>query len=145
MGGEARDPIPDAEALVCAMALSPGVYSRNRMFGLFDEPRVRAARSRARFVRSVARELAGRAGAVSDVRLEELDSGRVRVRFRIPRLAATREVELTALERALLVYLSEAMGARVLHPVGDEKERVTGALARLAGPLRADAGRIDTR
>jgi hypothetical protein len=142
---EAPEQIPDAEALVCAMALHPGVYSRNRMFGFFDEPYVRAARSRARFVRSVARELAGRAGSVSDVHIDELPEGRVRVRFRIPRLSASREVELTALERALLVHLSAAMGAHTLVPVGDEKERVLEALGRLVGPLRTEPGSIDTR
>ena len=118
----------DLEALTAAMATVPLLYSRNRLFALFNEPVVRRARVRARLVRGLLRFI-GRADA-------EVDLGtlgeRVRVGYRIPRLRLSRSVTLTDFELSLLRTLL----AKIPHPIvlaeheGD-RARVDAALARL--------------
>jgi len=131
----------DLEALTAAMATVPLLYSRNRLFTLFNEPVVRRARVRARLVRGLVRFI-GRTDAEVDLastdppkagrRDGEASSDRVRVGYRIPRLRLSRSVTLTDFEMALLRTLL----AKGPHPTSlalkdDDRARVDAALARL--------------
>src|SRR5581483_6415764 len=90
----------DLEALTAAMATVPLLYSRNRLFTLFNEPVVRRARVRARLVRGLVRFI-GRTDAEVDL-TERAGDEKVRVGYRIPRLRLSRSVTITDFELALL-------------------------------------------
>ena len=118
----------DLEALTAAMATVPLLYSRNRLFTLFNEPVVRRARVRARLVRGLVRFI-GRTDAEVDLMASE---DRVRVAYRIPRLRLSRSVTLTDFELSLL----RALLAKGPHPAAlaskdGDRARIDAALARL--------------
>ena len=48
---------PDPNALLCALILAPGTYSRNRFFDMFEASAARAVRRRALRVRSMVIQL----------------------------------------------------------------------------------------
>jgi len=124
---EAPDPVM-ISALTAAMAMVPGLYSRNRMFALFADPLVRRARSRARSVRGLLR-FVGRADAV--VHVVEHD-GRARITYRIPRLRLSRAVQVTDFELALLrVIVARGEHPSVLHERPGDRARIDAALLLL--------------
>ncbi|CAN5650194.1 hypothetical protein BH09MYX1_BH09MYX1_30570 [soil metagenome] len=125
----------DADALAVGMALVPDLFSRNRMYGLFDDPVVRQARSRARLVRSVFRDLAGHNGEVTELLVDET---RTTVRYRVRALSLERTVELGGVELAVLALLCERAGATALHVTKEQRRLVDVVLARL--PKMKDAG-----
>jgi hypothetical protein len=45
-----------ADAVMVALIVAPGVYSRNRMFALFEDAAMKAARKRANLVRGIVRQ-----------------------------------------------------------------------------------------
>src|SRR5580698_7651553 len=105
---------PDREALIVAMALVPGMYTRNKLFALHREPEVRRARARAAMIRGVVRQLAGDRGEPEGIAL--VRHGEVSVlRFRVPQVSFERRVELSEIERACLVFLAARAGVRGLH------------------------------
>jgi len=119
----------DVAALTAAMALVPGLYSRNKMFALFQQGAVRRARSRARMLRALLR-VVGHADA--DVDLSTKD-GRVTLHYRIPRLRLERTVQITEFELSVLrVLLASGPRPRVLEPAPTDRPRVEEALSRLA-------------
>jgi hypothetical protein len=118
----------DLEALTAAMATVPLLYSRNRLFTLFNEPVVRRARVRARLVRGLVRFI-GRTDAEIDLTASE---DRVRIAYRIPRLRLSRTVTLTDFELVLLrTLLAIGPHPAMLAPKDDDRTRVDAALARL--------------
>jgi len=126
----------DVESLTVAMAIAPGVYSRNRFFDLFKTTEVRRARTRAAVVRGIVQHLAllhreGGDVAVS-VGLDRHD-GRVGFRYRVPALCFERKTDLTELETSCVLYLAERAGLPGLAPSSSEKEGLHGALRRLSG------------
>lgn len=122
------------EALACAMAIVPGAYSRNKMFALYEQPEVRRAKSRARAMRSLGRELAGRLGEACNIELEEKDKGYI-LRFRIPSVRMGRTADLTPSELACVVHLVGSFGgsAKWAPP---HREILEGTLAALPLDLR---------
>ncbi len=118
-------------ALTVAMALVPGLYSRNKMFGLFDDPTVRRARSRARLLRSIAKHLGGEVAPVAG--LVVTVGARTSVRYGIPSVRLSRAVELTRLELAALRVLLARAGScpAELGSSEDDRPLVDAALARL--------------
>src|SRR5689334_9612403 len=90
----------DREALVVVMTIAPGVYSRNKMFRLFEDARVRSARRRAATLRGVARQLA--TSNVADVMVARVAGGEgaVVLSYRIGAVRLVRRVELSAAEHA---------------------------------------------
>ena len=116
------------DSLTAAMAMVPGLYSRNRMFALFEDPVVRRARSRARMLRGLVR-FVGR----SDAEVELADHGeRVSVTYRIPRLRLARTVQLGDFELAVLrVLLARGPHPGALDEHADDRARVDAALALL--------------
>jgi hypothetical protein len=127
-GGDHHAPEELVQALTAAMAMVPGLYSRNRMFALFADPAVRRARARARTVRGLLR-FAGRADI--ELAIAEHD-GRVRVAYHLPRLRLSRTVQLGDFELALLRVLA-AKGAHpaVLGERPGDRARIDAALALL--------------
>lgn len=116
------------DALTAAMAMVPGLYSRNRMFQLFTDPMVRRARSRARLIRGLVRFL-GRADA--EVEMHHHD-GRVRVSYRIERLRLSRTVQIGEFELALLrVLLARGPHPAIVEEQPNDRARVDAALALL--------------
>ena len=119
----------DVAALTAAMALVPGLYSRNKMFALFEQSEVRRARARARMLRGLLRVI-GHAHA--DVELVNKD-GRVRLHYRIARLRLERTVQISEFELSVLrVLLASGPRPRALEVVPSDMPRVEEALARLA-------------
>ncbi len=118
----------DADALVVGMALVPDLFSRNRMFALFHDPVVRQAKSRSRLIRSVARDLAGKNGPVTDL---VVDDTRATVRYRVPSISVERTVELNRNELAVLALLCEKAGATALAVTPEQRKTVDVVLARL--------------
>ena len=101
----------DSEALAVALSVAPGVWSRNKLFSLFKDPRLARARARARLVRSVVGELARH----PDVQVAEPveASGHVRFAYAIAELSFSRRVDLSRLEAATVRYLLEKANARI--------------------------------
>ena len=121
-------PTRDLEALTAAMATVPLLYSRNRLFALFNEPVVRRARVRARLVRGLLRFI-GRADAEVDL---AASADKVRVGYRIPRLRLSRSVTLSDFELSLLrTLLAKGPHPSALAEREGDRARVDEALARL--------------
>jgi len=126
----------DVDALTVAMALAPGVYSRNRFFELFKAPEVRRARSRARVVRGIVQHLAVllRDGAVvAECVAFERGAGRVRLSYRVPTLSFERRTELSELEASCVLHLAERAGLAGFAATADDREALHAALLRLSG------------
>ncbi len=119
----------DDAAVIVVMAIVPNLYSRNRMFGLMSEPRMRRARKRAIALRTVVRQLAS--GGARDIVLEPW-SGGVRLGYALPRLAYVRRIELTELERATVSFLLERVGSTALPCSTEDRALVERTIAGLA-------------
>jgi hypothetical protein len=121
------------EALTVAMALAPGVYTRNRMFDFFAKGAVQRARSRAATVRGIVPHLL-RAQTVSIANEgPHTTTGEPSfvLRYRIPSVRLARVVELSRAELAALRVLAARANVHVL-PVADADHAVVDAtLARL--------------
>lgn len=99
-----------AETLTVAMAVAPGVYSRNRHFSLHQRPEARAARRRAALVRGIVRHLAV-AVAVRVERASDDDrEGALEVSYRVDALAFERTARLSSAELACVRYLARKIG-----------------------------------
>ena len=125
----------DVDALTVAMALVPALYSRNKMFKLFDDPIVKKARSRARLLRSVFRHLCGHGGRVTEFRLVRGDV--FTLHYRIPTVALKRHVELSRVELACLVHLCDRAGVGFLPPSDDDRAILDAVLVRLPADVHA--------
>jgi hypothetical protein len=122
------------EALSCAMAIVPTAYSRNKMFAFYKQPEVRRAKARARAMRSLGREIAGRLGRATDIELTQTDTGWV-LRFRIPSVGMGRTADLSQAELACVVHLVGAFGGEAKW-APPHREILEGTLARLPIDLR---------
>jgi hypothetical protein len=122
---------PDIEALTVAMALAPGVYSRNRHHDLYTDPGVRRARARAAVLRGLVRQLGGAEGPLEGMALDRTSSG-AELRYRLTRVGLERRSRLTRIEAACVAYLAERKGIASFDlPPGDRAE-LFAALRRLA-------------
>ena len=120
---------PDADALLAALVLAPGVYSRNRFFELFRDADLHRVRARAAQLRSVVRHLGGKAKVDGPERREGPD-GSVKLRYGIASINFRRSITLSRFEAALL----DVALARVRNeaPPPDAGVRVSEVLRRLA-------------
>jgi hypothetical protein len=121
----------DPEALTVAMALAPGVYSRNRHHTLHQDPRVRHARRRASLLRGLVRQLAGAEGPLESVVMERT-TPYVLVRYRITRVGVDRVAQLTRIEAACVLHLASRAGIAGFEPTADDRAQLFVALHRLA-------------
>ncbi len=126
-----------AGALTCAMALVPGLYGRNKLFGFFRDPVVMHARSRARLIRSVIRQLAtGTATKVVATRGVPCI-----VTYEVPSLHMSRRVELSELELACLSFLAARSKIAGFPLAPGDRASLDVALATLPTAPRLDAHR----
>jgi hypothetical protein len=119
----------DPDAVMVALIVAPGVYSRNRMFSLFENAAMKAARKRANLVRGIVRQwmLHSR----SDLGITFAHEG-VRLTYAIESVHLRCEVLLTDLEAACLRYVCSRGPKAVLASQTTDAERVLEMLARLA-------------
>ncbi len=104
----------DSEALAVALSVAPGVWSRNKLFSLFKDPRLARARARARLVRAVTNELTRHAPSGGVEVAEPVEaSGHVRFSYSIAELSFSRRVDLSRLEAATVRYLLDKAGLHV--------------------------------
>jgi hypothetical protein len=119
----------DPDALLCALVLAPGAFSRNRFFSLYENPVLRKVRGRAARIRGIIRQLVGDTRRRGEVVGEQiLDDGRVLMRYRVAELRYSRTTALSALEAATLRYALHRAGAGSLSD--EDRIRVEDALNR---------------
>jgi hypothetical protein len=116
----------DADALLCALVLAPGAFSRNRFFHLFEKPELARVRRRATRVRGILRQLSSGAEVTGEI---ELADGRRMLRFRVPALGLSRTAALSRLEAATMRFALARAERRTPEP-GD-RNLVEEALKRL--------------
>ena len=120
------------DGLLCALVLVPPSFSRNRFFGMFQEPAVNKGRRRAARVRGIIRQLLGQGRQKAELTGEAvLDDGQVLLRFRVVGMSYDRTAALTQLEAAALRYALHRAGAGTLDDA--DKRLVEEALTRLGG------------
>ncbi len=118
---------PDHDALLCALVLAPGAFSRNRFFELFEQPDLRRLRRRAARVRGILRQLSSGAEVTGEL---ELADGRRLLRYRVTELGLSRTAALSPLEAAALRFSLARTQKTAVDP-GD-RAIVEMALSRLA-------------
>jgi hypothetical protein len=127
----------DPEAITVALAVAPGVYSRNRFFALFESKAMKAARKRAGLVRGILKQWSqarhfGESAFV--IRFEPLaanaDSS-VRVHYEAAHLALRCDVELSAVECACLRYLASRATPPLCPENAADRDSVLASLAKL--------------
>ncbi|MDP9036781.1 MAG: hypothetical protein M3O50_18435 [Myxococcota bacterium] len=122
------------EELVVAMALVPGLLSRNRSFALFEDPNVRRARRRALALCAIVRQLADCRGNVQALRIARGTVG-YELSYNVPAIKVRRRALLSALEAACVRYLAQRSGVSALHASEEDRSAIDAALRRLAsGP-----------
>lgn len=130
-------PEVDLDALLAALILAPGTFSRNRFFWLFERPEAAKIRRRAARIRSILRQLAGTPKPVAEIVGERvLSDGQVHLRYRVDELGYTRTAALSSLEAATLHYALHRSGKAPL--TSDERVAVEEALSRLNRSLGVD-------
>jgi hypothetical protein len=119
-------PSPNADALLCALVLAPGAFSRNRFFHLFERPELARVRRRATRVRGILRQLSSGAEVTGEI---ELADGRRMLRFRVPALGLSRTAALSRLEAATMRFALARAERRT--PDANDRALVEEALKRL--------------
>ena len=119
--------------MTVAMTIVPGVYSRNKLFAMFTDSRVRAAKRRAATLRGVARQLASK--EIGSVEVARREDGACVLSYRIRAVRLARTIELSELELACVAYVARRGGSRALEATERERALIDTALARLAAGL----------
>ncbi len=128
----------DADALFVALVLAPGTFSRNKFFALFQDSELMHARTRAKAVRSLIKELTepwahpGERPSRSCPIIEEEyeQEGELHLTYRVEELNYKRSILLTPLEAATLRYSLHQSHLREL--ASSDREMVERALSKLA-------------
>ncbi len=117
---------PDPDALLVALVLCPGAYSRNRFYSMYATPEGSAVRRRAALVRSIVASLAhpdplrrGRIVAIDEMQGDRHGS----LTYVVSSLGLRRSTLLTALELSIIQYA-------VMRRVGTIEGLETGESAR---------------
>lgn len=101
---------PHPDALFVALVLCPGVYSRNRFYGLYADPEVLAVRRRAALVRSIIAELCHpdivRRGKILSIE-ESAIPGQTTLTYVVASLGLRRTTTLSPLESMVIRYAAE--------------------------------------
>lgn len=126
----------DAEAVMVALVVAPGVYSRNRMFSLFEKSAMKHARLRATLLRGILRQWMGYKREDVRISFPEAQAGQVRLQYSIESIRLRCEVALTELEAVCLRYVASRGPTPVLAAHEDDAKTVQQVLGRL-GPQSA--------
>lgn len=127
-------PVIDDEALLCVLVLAPGAFSRNRFFGLFEDPNRKKLRRRAGRVRGIIRQLLNPIRGNAEILGERvLEDGQVLLRYQIEELNFSRTAALSRLEAAALRYALHRSGRGEL--ADDDRMLVEDAVSRLSRGL----------
>jgi len=136
---------PDPEALLVALVLCPGTYSRNRFFELFQDPTFFAVRRRALLLRSIILEVTqgdpARRGHIVTIDEPRDADGRAMITYVVPSMNLKRTTALTDLELSLVRYaLAAKSGPFEPLAEGDPiRGRIEDALQKLAPDLTSFA------
>jgi hypothetical protein len=142
---------PDLDALLVALVLVPGTYSRNRFFALYTDPAAARVRRRAKLLRSLIAEVThtnpARRGHI--VAIDEREDGGATFTYVVPSLNLRRTTTLGELELAIVRYTlsrrapeiaSRAPDEKAFAPLGEDdpvRARIEDAVRRLAPDLAA--------
>jgi glycine/D-amino acid oxidase-like deaminating enzyme len=136
------DPLPDTDALVAGMTMVPGLFSRNRMFSLFQRERMREARRRAAFLRGMARQLVHAGSRLRilvceprDVATGDAVEPKVHLRYAIDALRYERQAWLSPVEFACVARICERAGVPCLVSTPEHGEQLRAALKRLSSGI----------
>lgn len=121
----------EGDALVIAMTLVPGLFSRNRTFSFFEDPEVRHARRRATLLRGIVRQLATAAGAMESLRIAR-GAGRWELSYGLPAMKVQRRVSLSDVELACVHHLVSREVVGGLRVTEQDRPAIDAALSRLA-------------
>lgn len=136
---------PDPDALLVALVLCPGAYSRNRFYSMYATPEGSAVRRRAGLVRSIVSELAhpdplrrGRIVAIDSMQGDRHGS----LTYVVASLGLRRSTLLTALELSIIQYaVMRRVGAIDGLEAGEStRDEIENALRGLS-PEIADSAR----
>ena len=135
--------LPDADALMVALIMAPGTFSRNRFFGMYENAHIYHARRRAQVVRSLVKELTDPwplSGGVTPhpeavIEEERQVGGELQLSFSVPDLGYRRTTLLSPIEAAALHYCLDRAGR--FRATVEEKRLVEHHLSKLA-PLEVD-------
>lgn len=130
------------EALLVALVLVPGSYSRNRFERLYRVPAVRQIRRRAFMVRSIVGDLVhGVGGARAEfVTLAAAPDGGATLRYRVPAVGLSRTSRLSPRELSLVQFAVDR--ARRIPPTGGAPWRLAEGVERLAAPSPTVAAQL---
>ena len=128
----------DEDALVIAMTVVPELYSRNKMFSLFSDPRLRRARKRAIALRAAVRQISG--GAAKNVTIEKSGRG-FALSYDLPLLRYHRVIALSDVERACVTFLLDRAKYRDLPCSEADRALVDATLVRLVPEEEPEAAR----
>ncbi len=116
------------------MALVPGLYSRNKLFGLFRDPSVVQARSRSRLIRSAFRQLS----TLSTEEVVIVRGASCVVTYEVPSLHLSRRMVLSGLELACLLLLLSRAHVPSFSCTEEERASLDAALATLPSDARVN-------
>ena len=137
--------VPSSDALLVALVLCPGAYSRNRFYAMYATPEAAAVRRRASLVRSIVSELAhpdplrrGRVTSMDDISTQ----GHGTLTYVVSSLGLKRSTLLSALELSIIQYaVSRKIGISDGFDADESsRERLEIALCGLS-PEIADSAR----
>ncbi len=129
--------IPDPDALLVALVLAPGTFSRNKFFDMFQEHQLLRARRRAGLIRALIKDLTDpwpHPGEIPShpapvIEREEEKDGELHLVYRIDELDFRRSAVLTKIEAAALRYALHRAGKRPLEPA--DRALVEACLAKM--------------
>lgn len=136
-----------SDALLVALVLCPGAYSRNRFYAMYATPEAAAVRRRAALVRSIVAELAhpdpvrrGRIVSVDDISAQ----GHGSLTYVVSSLGLRRSTLLTALEFSIIQYaVTRKVGISAGFEVSESShERLENALCGLSPEIADSARRV---
>ncbi|HSC88610.1 MAG TPA: hypothetical protein VLC09_15110 [Polyangiaceae bacterium] len=143
-------PRVDSDALLVALVVAPGTYSRNKYFTLFQDPEAHRTRRRAQLVRSILKDLTepwpaqqgphGRVAPQAVVVAEMAVEGGTRLVYRVEEFDYTRSAILTPLELSALRFALARAGRGAVSP--EDRRRVESALARIDPTAQSASGGV---
>jgi len=132
------EPVVSPDSLLCALIIAPNSFSRNRFHSLFENPVLKRVRGRAKRVRGIIRQLAQTGAEHAEITgRQELEDGRVLIRYRIPNLSFERTTSLSSLEAAAVSFALSRVGRAEYG--NSDRQRLESALQELGLGLSGES------